>query len=162
MPGTRTAPTVNGTPTFKQVSLTFYDYTGDQRTDSYLVDADATDAEVEAIAAAAQALSNGTLWRVRVGDVYNSVGDSSNALEQVWEDAKTNVVILLKDSMQNGQDWYVPAPINAMFIEGTEEIDPANAALGTFLTAILAVRTGFSVVSGRFTQRRAIGTKVNI
>lgn len=159
---TRTAPTVNGTPTFKQISLTFYDYTGEQRTDSYLVDADATDAEVEAIAAAAQALSNGTLWRIKVGDVYNSVGDSSNADEEVWEDVKTNVVILIKDSMQNGQDWYVPAPINGLFVEGTEEIDPANAALATLLAAILAVRTGFSVVSGRFTQRRAIGTKVNI
>lgn len=162
MPGTRTAPTVNGTPTWLTLSITMYDYTGQQRTDSYQIDADATDAEIEAIVVAQQALMNGTIWRVTVGQVYNSVGDSSNALEEVWEDRKDNVVFLAKDSMNNGFDWFVPSPVNAMFTEGTENIDPTYGATGTLLAAILAVKTGFSIVSGRFTHRRSIGSKVNI
>lgn len=162
MPGTRTAPTVDGTPDYKIVSLTWYDYTGEQRTDSYQFDADATAAEVEAFADAMQAVSNATLWRVSVSDTYNSVGDSSNALEQVWEDIKTNVAVLAKDSLNNSQNIFIPSPINAMFIEGTEELDPTNVAFAAVLTAYLAMKTGYSVVSARFSQRRSIGTRVII
>lgn len=158
---TRTAPTVNGTPTFKRVSVTLYDYTGEQRTDSYMLDAAATDVQIEAFVAALQAVTNGTIWRVIVGDVYNSVGDPSNADEVVWEEASANVVLLAKTSANLAQDWYIPAPVNDMFLEGTENIDPSDADLGTLMTAILAMRSGFSFVSARFTSRRDIGTKIN-
>lgn len=158
---TRSAPTVNGTPTFKSVSVTIYDYTGEQRTDTYMLDAAATDVQVEAFIAALQAITNGTIWRVRVQDVYNSVGDPSNADEVVWEEASSNVVLLAKTAAELSQDWYIPAPNNDLFLEGTENIDPSNADLGTFMTAILAMRSGFSFVSARFTSRRDIGTKIN-
>lgn len=162
MPGTRTAPAVDGTPLYKVVSLTWYDYTGEQRTDSYQFDADSTNLEIEAFAAAMQALSNATLWRIQVSDAYNSVGDSSNALEQVWEEASANLVFLAKDSLNNSQNIFVPAPINAVMVEGTEEIDPTNAALAALLAAWLPMKANYSVVSGRFTSRRDIGTKVII
>ena len=162
MPGTRTAPTVDGTVSYKVVSLTWYDYTGEQRTDSYQFDADSTNVEIEAFVAAQQALSNGTLWRVQVKDTYNSAGDSSNALEEVWEDADTNLVFLLKDVLNNALDVYVPAPINAAFIEGTNQIDPTNAAIVALLASILPMKSGYSVISGRFSSRRDIGTKINI
>lgn len=158
---TRTAPAVNGTPTYKRVSITLYDYTGEQRTDSYQIDADATPAEIEAIVDAIQAITNGTIWRVAISDVYNSVGDPTNATEAVWEESSSNLVFLAKDVANNAQDWYIPAPNNAVFVEGTENIDPTNLAIGGFLTAVLAVKTGFSFVSARFTSRRDIGTKVN-
>lgn len=161
MPGTRTAPTVNGTPNFKQLSVTVYDYTGEQRTDTYQIDADATDVEVEAFVDALQAVTNSTIWRVRVGEVYNSVGDPSNALEEVWEEASANLVILQKDASNNAIDWYVPSPINAMFVEGTEDIDPTNTSLVAWLATLTPIKAGFSVVSGRFTSRRDIGTKIN-
>lgn len=158
---TRTAPTVDGSPTFKRVSVTVYDYTGEQRTDSYQLDAAATEAQIEAFVAALQVTSNATIWRVQVAGVYNSVGDPSNADEEVWEEASANVVLLAKDVSNNSQDWYIPAPSNDLFLEGTENIDPANTDLGDVLTAILAMRSGFSFVSARFTSRRDIGTKIN-
>lgn len=162
MAGTRTAPTVDGTPLYKVVSLTWYDYTGEQRTDSYQVDADSTAAEIEAFVAAMQAMSNATLWRVQVSDSYNSVGDSSNAVEEVWEEASANLVFLAKTALNDSQNIFVPAPINAAFVEGTEELDPTYAPLATLLAAWLAMKTNYSVVSGRFTSRRDIGTKVII
>lgn len=161
MAGTRTAPTVNGTATYLAVSVTLYDYTGEQRTDTYRLDADSTDAEVEAFVAALQDITNGTIWRVKVGKVYNSVGDPSNAVEEVWEEASSNVVLLAKDASDNSIDFYVPAPDNAIFIEGTESIDPTNTELAAFLAAILPMKAGYSFVSGRFTSRRDIGTKIN-
>lgn len=159
---TRTAPTVDGSPDYIVVSLTWYDYTGDQRTDSYQFDADSTPAEIEAFAAAMQAASNATLWRIGVTDTYNSVGDSSNADEVVWEDVKTNLGFLLKDSLNNSMNVFIPAPNNGLFVEGTEELDPTDALIAAVLTATLAMKAGYSVVSGRFTQRRSIGTKVII
>lgn len=162
MAGTRTAPTVNGTPQWRSVSVTLYDYTGDQRTDSYMLDADSTDAEIEAFVAALQACTNGTIWRVVVGDVYNSVGDSSNAVEAVWENAKDNVVLLAKTAANVSQDFYIPAPSNAMFLEGTENIDPANTELLALMATIVTpIRAAYSFVSARFTHRRQIGTKIN-
>lgn len=158
---TRTAPTVDGSPTFKSVSVTIYDYTGEQRTDSYKLDAAATNVQIEAFVAALQAITNGTIWRVKVADVYNSVGDPSNATEEVWEEESSNVVLLAKTAADLSQDWYIPAPENGIFIDGTENIDPTNVDLGTLMTAILAMRTGFSFVSARFTSRRDIGTKIN-
>lgn len=161
MPGTRTAPTVNGTPNWKVVSVTVYDHTGEQRTDSYYMDADSTNVEIEAFVAALQLVTNATIWKVAVSDLYNSVGDSGNALEEVWEDADTNVVLLAKSpTVINGQDFYIPSPINAMFVEGTNEIDPSNAALAAFLATILPMRAGYSFVSARLSSRRDIGTKI--
>lgn len=161
MPGTRTAPAVNGTPNYKRVSVTVYDYTGEQRTDSYQLDADATVAEIEAFVTALQATTNATIWRVQVSDVYNSVGDPSNALEEVWEEASSNVVLLAKNASNASIDFYIPSPINAMFIEGTESIDPSNASLASLLGSILPMKDGYSFVSARFTSRRDIGTKIN-
>lgn len=162
MPGTRTAPTVDGTFDYINVSISLIDYTGEVRTDSYQLDADSTDAEVEAFVAATAALSNASVWRVRVGQVYNSVPDSSNAIEEVWEDIKTNLVILAKNPLNDAQNIFIPAPINDLFIEGTEELDPTNVALGDYLTAYLAMKANYSIVSGRFTQRRSMGTRVAI
>ena len=161
MPGTRTAPTVDGCPTFKKLSITLYDYTGEQRTDSYKIDADSTAVEIEAFVDALQAVTNGTIWRVVVGEVYNSVGDPSNALEDVWEESTANLVLLAKDTNDNSENFFIPAPINAMFNEGTEDIDPTDVALGAVLSAILPMKAGFSFVSARFTSRRDIGTKIN-
>lgn len=158
---TRTAPTVDGTVTYKVVSITMYDYTGEQRTDSYKIDAGATNIQIEAMVATLQALTNGTIWRVRVQDVYNSVGDPTNADEVVWEESTSNIVLLAKDAQDNSENFFVPAPNNGLFVEGTENIDPANIALGGFLTAVLAVKAGFSFVSARFTSRRDIGSKIN-
>lgn len=162
MPGTRTAPTVNGTPNYILVTLTWYDYTGDQRSDTFQFDADSTNVEIEAFAAAQQALSNATLWRIQVSQGYNSDGDSGNALEEVWENAKDNLVFLLKDLLNNSMDIFVPAPINSVFIEQTETIDPTSAEIVALLAATLPMKAGYSVKSGRFTHRKQIGKKVNI
>lgn len=162
MAGTRTAPTVDGTPNWKVVSITVYDHTGEQRTDSYYFDADSTDAEIEAFVAALQAATNATIWKVSVSFLYNSIGDSSNAVEEVWEDADTNVVLLAKSpTVVKGDDFYIPAPINDMFIEGTNEIEPTNAVLAALMAAILPMKAGYSFVSARLSSRRDIGTKIN-
>ncbi len=163
MAGTRTAPTVDGaTFTFIKVTLTWYDYTGEQRSDSYRMDSDSSSAEIEAFAAAMQAASNATLWRIQVSEVYNSVGDSSNALEEVWENAQDNLLFLFKDPSDNGFNIFIPSPMESMFIDATEELDPTNAEIIAVLASVLPMKATYAVVSGRMSHRRQIGKKINI
>lgn len=161
MAGTRTAPTVNDTPTFVEVQIALMDYTGDKRSDTYLVDAAASAAEIEALVAAIQAVSNATIYRVEVKDIYNSVEDSSNALEEVWENAGDNLVLQAKNTQKQSLRLFVPALINTVMIDGTTDIDPTNGLLTTLIAAYVAVLpTGFSIVGARFTERRQVNAQV--
>jgi len=162
MAGTRTAPTIDGSPTYLTVSITVYDWTGDQRTDSYQIDADSSDAEIEAFVAAMVATSNATVWRVTIGQVYNGDGDKNDAVEEVWENVKDNVVLLAKKTDNSAQDFFIPSPINAMFLENSEEIDPSSAVLVTLLASVLPMRANYSWKSARLSHRKQIGTKINL
>lgn len=165
MPGTRTAPPVDGLNPFKSVQLRWIDWTGDKRSDTYLFPtALATDIAVEAFVAAMQAGSNASLYEIKVGAVYSSVEDSGNALEEVWENATDNLVLQAKQPAggQSVRD-YIPSPVNAMFIENTDVIDPASGVLVAILTAWTALLDPtYEVVGARFTSRRQINSQVKI
>lgn len=163
MAGTRTAPAINGTPSFKTVSIRWIDYTGNLRSDNYQLPAAATDAQVEALVAALQAGSNASIYRVDVNFAYYSVEDSSNANEVVWEDVKDNLVIQAKNTLADSEQMYVPAPSNDMFIEGTENIDPTNTELAAILTATLAAfGAGYGIVGARLSKRTRRGKQTKI
>lgn len=166
MPGTRTAPTVDGGNDFKVVTLKWIDYTSDKRSDAYIVDATlGTNAAIEAFAVAMQAVSNASLYDIRVGDVYSGAADgTSNALEEVWENVQDNLVLQAKQPF-GGQSLrtYVPSPVESMFLEGTEDIDPANVPLGVVITTWKAmIAADYEVVGARFTHRRQINTQTPI
>jgi hypothetical protein len=152
MAGTRTAPLVDGLGgTYKVVSFRWADYTGEKRTDSYRVDAAAVAGEIEALAVALQAGSNATLYEIQVAEHYVSVPiPSLNADEAVWENAASNVVIQYKHPTLESIRCFVPSPDNAMFVEGTENVDPANAEF-------LAIRLAFGVLQD--IEYRAVGVR---
>lgn len=164
MPGTKTAPAVDSAaPTYVELQVRWIDYTGDLRSNLYLINAAATDIEINAFVDSLQAASNASIYEISKRLAFASVEDSSNAVEDVWEDIATNVVIQLKDAAaKTSRQVYIPAPINGMFIEQTEEINPANATLASVLTDSLALNAGYSVVGARFTQRRARNPQVKI
>lgn len=162
MPGTRTAPTVDGTFTFVKVSISLMDWTGDIRTDTYQFDAGSTNAQIETFVAATQAISNSTIYAVEVRQTYNSQPEQTNALEEVWENAQDNLTILAKNALNVGFNTFVPAPINAIFIENTEEIDPTNTALLAYLTSITPMKAGYNLISARLSHRKQIGKAVKL
>jgi len=165
MPGTRTAPTVDGTNTHVKVQLRWIDWTGDKRSDTYIFTvALATDANVEALAAAMQAASNSSLYEINVSAAYSSVEDSGNALEDVWENVSDNLVLQAKQPLggQSARN-FTPSPINAMFLENTDDIDPTNAVLIALIAAwdtLLAA--DYEIVGARFTSRRQINQQIKI
>lgn len=156
----RSAPTVNGTPTYKRLSISYIDFTGDERSDSLDIPAGTTDALIEALVASIAPIINADLFRVTVAEVYNSVPDSSNALNQPRSSVYDNLVFLGKDPTNASIRGFLPTPVDSLFITNTDEIDPNNLALGGYLTAMLAIYPTFSFVSGRYTERREINERV--
>ncbi len=163
MPGTRTAPAITGTPTFKEISLRWIDAVGDLRSDASIVDAAATDAEIEAVAADVQLGSNASLYSVRLVEVFEGAKTKSNALAAVRESVQSNIVYHAKSTGRVDRRAFIVSPIAAIFVSGTETPDEADTVIIDIMTAWDAVWKGtFAGVSLRFSERRDINEKVNL
>lgn len=163
MPGTRTAPAITGAPTFLEISLRWIDAVGDVRSDSSIIDAAATDIEIEAVAADMVSGSNASLYAVRVTEVFEGAKAKSNALSAVRESAQDNIVYHAKDTGRVDRRSFVPAPLQALFVTDTETPDESDAVIVAIMAAWDAVWKGtFAGVSLRFTERRDINEKVNL
>ncbi len=163
MPGTRTAPAITGTPTFKEISLRWIDANGNRRSDASIVDAAATDIQVEAVAADMQAGSNASLWAVRLVEIFEGAMTKSNALAAVKESENDNIVYHSKDATRADRRAFLPAPLESVFVSATNVPDPANALLAAIMLAWEDAWAGtFSGLSLRFSERREINEKVNL
>jgi hypothetical protein len=157
MPGTRTAPTVDGTPPFQNVSYQFIDSTEDIRSVSIQFPPGTTSAQIEAIAVALQARSNASLFNIEVKASYTSAPDVGNALAEVHISVYDNVVVLFKDQVNHSQDIFILAPITDL--QPTDSDTPVASQL---IAIILAVTTAleqgttddWQAISARFTERR--------
>jgi len=163
MPGTRTAPAITGAATFIEISLRWIDAVGDLRSDASIIDASATDVEIEAVAADMQAGSNASLYSVRSTRVFEGAKTKSNALAAVRESAQDNIVYHAKNTGRVDRRAFLPAPLASVFVSDTETPNEGNAALVAIMTAWDDVWAGtFAGVSLRFTERRDINEKVNL
>lgn len=163
MAGTRTAPTVDGSPVSKSVSIGLIDAQGDVRSISLVAAAGATNAQIEALVAAVQAATNASVWRVTVGEVYNGAESKGNAANAVVESLYSNIVYHVKESATSSQRAYIPAPLETLFNTDTDQPDPTDALLTAWFTAVLAVvgntYTGQSI---RYTERREINDSIKL
>jgi hypothetical protein len=153
MPGTRTAPTIGGTPTNLLVSLHWVDDNNKTYANSILVDAASTDVQIEAIAAAAQAGSNASLWKVSIDNVYTGVPLASNADSAVHESIADKIRLQTKQLSSGAYNpAYIPAPL-AVMVGDNNEVDITNGLFTTWRDAIQAVLpTGFALLNVGFVQ----------
>lgn len=163
MPGTRTAPDITGSPTFREISLRWIDAVGDLRSDASIVDAAATDVQIEAVAAKMVLASNASLYEVRLTDVFEGAKSKSNALAAVRESVQSNIVYHAKDSTRADRRSFVVSPLAANFVTDTETPNDTATTMTDMMTAWDAVWGGtFNGVSLRFSERREINQKVNL
>lgn len=161
----RTAPTVNGTPTYQRVSFHYIDATGDQRSDSYSVPAGATVAQIEAAAAAIAASSHASLWKVETTAVYEGNGSKTNADTGVENNSVfDNIVVLFRNpTTRMTQDAFVPAPAVELFADAgsdAPDTDPAGdlAGIASAVEGMLGA-AAWNVISARYTERREINSR---
>lgn len=166
----RTAPTYDNTgsaPTFVRVSFRFIDATGDLRSVTLQVDpTDATDAKIEAMAAALGAASNANLYEIQKTDVWAAVASVGSATAGTGrsESVFDNIVIQLKSVANRSERSYIPAPIEAAFNTASDQPDGANTQLANVVLASenLLLAGGFASVGARYTERREINEQVPI
>lgn len=161
MAGTRTAPTINGTPSHKRISIRWVDAQGDTRSTSLIADAAVLDATLETLVTTTQAISNGSIYEVEVTDVYSGARQTSNADDAVVNSIYSNIVYHVKASPTSSQRGFVPAPVDAVFDAGTDTPDIANTDLTAWFSAVLAVVGGaYTGQSVRYTERREINDAI--
>lgn len=161
----RTAPTVDGTPDYVEVSWRFVDANAQPgsfnvKTTSAL----ATSAAIEAATEALGNMTNANLYAVVVGDAYADGGSPAGAVEAPRESVKDIINVLFKGSpLDAAFDVEVPAPLDSLFTEGTNDVIPDS-------TEMLALRAAFNTllptqyipVSVRFTERKKSNKRTKI
>lgn len=163
----RTAPAINGTPTYQQVSFHWIDASGDKRSDSVVLPAGATVAQIEDAAEELGAHSNASLYKVEQSAVYEGDGSKTNANPTAPRNSVyDNVVGLLRNiTTRKTQNVFIPAPTPDLF--SPEETDNVDTSPTGFLAGILTAyetmlgAAAWIPVSARYTERREINQKQN-
>lgn len=163
MPGTASAPTVDGTPLYDKVSIHYVDASGDTRSDSIQIDPGTTDAQIQTMVGLIQGNSNASIYKVERTAVYGSIPNPSNALAEVYPSVYDNIVLLFKTPTNQSQNVFIPAPDGDIMPADSDVPDvaaliPTNVAIINVLEGLGTVEWG--AVSARFTERREKNQRV--
>ena len=161
MAGTRTAPDVTGAATRKRVSVRTVDFGNDLDTQTITVAAAAPNAQAEALVAAHQAASNGSVYQVNISSEWVGAKSPGNAQNEPRAAVQDGAVFFYKDiANDNGRDYRVPAIEAATIDAGTENIDPTNALIADVKTALDALLSGFTAQTVRLTEKQDINNAI--
>lgn len=162
----RTAPTYTGTPTYTIVSFRWIDANGQLDSTSYVTTpARASAANIEAMAVALGAASNGNLYDIVLEGHTGAISASpSAATEAPRESIKDVIITLQRDAItRQTQEVEIPAPLDSIFVAGTNQPDIDNAlyqAVNTAADALLPA--GYAPISARFSEHKGTNRKVRV
>jgi|SRR5215207_821613 len=160
----RTAPTYAGTPVYVIVSYRFIDANGNKTSTSYITTAArATTAAIEAMAAALAAASNANLYDIVLESHTDGAASTSTAIEESRESANDYINTLVRDpASRKTQEVSIPAPLDELFLAGTNTVDSSNVLYQAVNTAAdTLLPTAYVFISARFSQHRKLNEKVN-
>lgn len=150
------APDITGAVTYLDGTFRFIDWTGD-KIGVGVSGANATavtPAELQALAVALGAASSASLYEVDVKDAFANNPDKDDADVAPRGEVANVLNILAKHADKRSASIIIPAPINDLFVAGSDEIDPASTELAAVFTAFLAVLpAGFEIISTRYSTR---------
>jgi len=154
--GTRTAPTVAiAGITSSRTSFHIVDASGDSSVDSILTPDLVSDTLVENIAAAYQATTQASLWKVEQTIVYQGAFDTSNAGTDQRNSIADGVNLLYKNiTARSIQSLRAMAPIEAVMV-GNQDIPRLDTpGYADLIVAQLAILSGYTHKAAQFTGRR--------
>lgn len=162
----RTAPTVNGTPTYVIVSLRAIDANGQLDTIPFRTTlARATNAAVEAVVAKQAAASNANVYDVVIEMHYSAASVTPTAaVEEPRESIKDAIVVLEKDIASGAsQESLILAPLDSLFLEGSNDVDITQTPFTEWNTAVDALLpTTYAPISTRFSERKGTNSKTRL
>lgn len=161
--GTRTAPTIDGTPSSKIVSYSFIDVVKDIRTESFVVPGTATSLQIEALIAAIAADSCASLFEVQVKEVYSGARLVSNATADGKYSADDKMYITIRDSaLRVTRRLYVPAPVAELFDANSETVITTPLIFTNLTDAITPLLGSFQFSTVAFVERKESNTPQNL
>jgi len=149
-------------PVFKTLSIRYIDKSGDKRTDSTRIKADATLANIQTMLVALGAITNASIYEVKVSDSWGGTPAIADAIQSPRSSVFQNVVTFWKvGATLTTQDTYIPAPTDSIIDAGTDTIITTPAGLyDAYRQATLAVLdVGYSARTVRYTERKEVNTK---
>lgn len=155
MPGTRTAPAVNGTPPKVLITLSVIDASGDKYSDTLQLTSVPLDLDIEAYVAAYQAVTQASVWSVNVQSVYEGDADPDNALTNQRNSVKDGINFLWKDlAALKTQTTRVVAPVTGS-MQGNQDIPLLTFADSvTYIAETGDILTAYALQSAQYTERR--------
>lgn len=156
MPGTRTAPEYDGTPTSVLYTIHLIDAGGDTFTDALRFLTPPTTAELEAHVVAYQAATNASVYGISRTDEYFGEADPDNAVFAARSGVQNGVNCLFRNATTlQSTTPRVVAPI-AEIMQGNQDIPLVTAtAFTALLTSYLTVLgADWSLDSVQYTSRR--------
>jgi len=155
MAGTRTAPAVTGAATGILVTIHLIDSSGDRWTEALRTTiALATTANIEAVVAAYQAVSQASCWKVTTETSWEGAALVANAENNARASGADGVNMLFRDiSLQTTQTSRLVSPVAAA-LEGDNDI-PNLVNIATLTSAIDALLpANYTFASAQYTERR--------
>lgn len=155
MPGTRTAPTVDGTPNKVILSIQCIDASGDKYSDSLELLAVPLDADIEAYVAGYQSVTQTSVYQVTVSLNYVGDIDPDNALTSQRNSVKDGINLLWRDDTAlKTQTTRVVAPITDV-MQGNQDIPLLSYAnMITYIAETGDILTDYALQSAQYTERR--------
>jgi hypothetical protein len=161
----RTAPAYTGTYTWVLISYRWIDANGQTgSTPVITTPARATVANVEGMADAIADMSNANLYDIVYEGHTGVTPEPTDATEAPRESVKDVIVLSQRDNTtRQTQGIEVPAPLDALFVDGTNQPDvddPAFVAL--LLASSLLLPPTFDAVSIRFSEHKGYNKSVKL
>jgi len=155
MPGTRTAPTVGGSPNKVVITISVVDASGDIYADSLVLDAVPLDADIEAYVAGYQSVTQASLYSVNVQQIYVGDKDADNALTAQRNSVTDGINLLWRDDINlKSQSTRVVAPITDV-MQGNQDIPLLSYAnMITYIAEAGDLLTDYAIQSAQYTNRR--------
>lgn len=161
----RTVGTVDGSPEARSLSVSLIDVSGDLRTVTSRIATGALSTEIDAFVTALAAATNASIYKVSVTDMYVGSESPSSALDAGKSSSVYDNVVTLWTDVTNArsENVFIPAPVSALFIDDTDNVD-ATAALLTAVTAAFDdIKFGAPTLKSlRYTERREINTRTKV
>lgn len=151
---TRTAPAFTSAATSRAITLRMIDVSGDFYAESLSVAVAATAADIEAYVAAYQATTKASIYEIIDGIVRTGDADPDNADTGLRSSVADGTNLLFKTPAGLTQPVRQVAPVDDT-MQGNQDIPLLSATvMGTLITSILALKSGFSFARAQFTERR--------
>lgn len=177
--GTRTAPDVTTTATSKHIGVHFIDISGDTWSESHIIPAAATNAQIEAYLDALQAATGASIYKVEVSQMFgtDALADSTNASNDDLKSASVfdKVGVTLKhttDPEKKNKIVTIPAPIAEIMSRNpdtppydfvSDVIDGSSAELAAVMgTALTMFGAGWAIAWARYVEKVEVNERVRI